>query len=166
VEYLEENYGENDLVALGVRGDESSFRLWFYRETFFMRDYGKLKVKAWAPLLRISESTLMKLIEQFKIPKNPVWRFGFSGECLCLAGAPLSKIAMVLRYFPDETRELLEIDDVINKNRRSGKPSAPLRVWQAGFKTLREFYEYVRKQQTLDVYMPYTGKACQGSCLL
>jgi len=166
--YLRENYGKGDLVTLGVRRSESKFRHGFYTETFFTRDYGKLKVKVWAPLLHIDEPTLMKLIERFKIPKNPVWRFGFSGECLCLAGSPLDNIAMVLRYFPEEARELLEVDDIINRNRRSGKPSAPLRVWQAGFRTLREFYEYIKKQQTLDIYMPmpYTGKACQGSCLL
>ena len=166
IKYIHENYSEGDLVVMGVRKSESRFRDKFYTATFFTRDYGSVKAKVWAPLLYVDEPTLVRLISQFKIPPNPVWRFGFSGECLCLAGSPLGNIALVLRYFPEEARELLEVDDIINRNRRSGKPSAPLRVWQAGFRTLREFYEYIVKQQTLDMYMPYTGKACQGSCLL
>ena len=165
--YLKENYREGDLVVLGVRRAESKFRFGFYTETFFTRSYGNgLKVKMWAPLLQVDDYTLEKLINHFKIPRNPVWRFGFSGECLCLAGTPLSTVAVILLHFPEETKELLEIDDIIQRNRKSGNPSAPLRVWQAGYKTLREFYEYIRKQRTLDVYMPYAGKACQGSCLL
>jgi hypothetical protein len=167
VEYLEENYRENDLVALGVRGPESRFRLGHYTSAFFIRNYnGHLKVMAWAPLWRATDELVERLIRHYNIPRNPIWKYGFSGECLCLAGAPLHEIAIILLHFPEETKELLEIDNIIQRNRKSGRPSAPFRVSQAGYKTLREFYEYIRKQRTLDVYMPYTGKACQGSCLL
>jgi 3'-phosphoadenosine 5'-phosphosulfate sulfotransferase (PAPS reductase)/FAD synthetase len=165
--YIHESYKEGDLVAMGVRKSESKFRDKFYTATFFERDYDGVKAKVWAPLLFIDEPTLEKLIERFGISKNPVWRFGFSGECLCLAGSPIYNIAMVLRYFPEERRMLLEIDDLINRNRRSGKPSAPLRLWQAGFKTLRNFYETaVKPQMTLDDFILPYGKACEGSCLL
>jgi len=167
VEYLEENYKENDLVALGVRGPESKFRLGRYTSAFFIRVYNKrLKVMAWAPLWKATSETVERLIRHYNIPRNPIWKYGFSGECLCLAGAPLHEIAIILLHFPEEAHELLEIDDIIQKNRKSGRPSAPFRVAQAGFSTLRSFYEHVRKQQTLDLYMPYAGKACQDSCLL
>jgi 3'-phosphoadenosine 5'-phosphosulfate sulfotransferase (PAPS reductase)/FAD synthetase len=164
--YLKENYHEGDIVVMGVRKSESRFRDKFYKSTFFERDYDGVKTRVWAPLLHIEEPVLAKLLKQFKIPHNPVWRFGFSGECLCLAGAPLHEVALILRYFPEERRTLLEIDDVINKNRKSGKPSAPFRLAQAGYKTLREFYEQaVKAQLTLDDFaMPY--KSCEGSCLL
>jgi len=166
IEYLEENYREGDIVALGVRGSESRFRLTKYTAAFFTRDYDKLKVLAWAPLWKVTDEVVERFIRRFNIPRNPVWRFGFSGECLCLAGSPLVNIALVLRYFPEEAQELLEIDRIINRNRRSGKPSAPLRVWQAGYQTLQEFYEQVVKPQTTldDFVMPY--KSCEGSCML
>ena len=167
IKYLEENYKENDLVVLGVRGPESKFRLGRYTSAFFIRVYNKrLKVMAWAPLWKATSETVERLIRHYNIPRNPIWKYGFSGECLCLAGAPLHEIAIILLHFPEETHELLEIGDIIQKNRKSGRPSAPFRVAQAGFPTLRSFYEHVRKQQTLDLYMPYAGKACQGSCLL
>jgi len=167
VDYLKKNYREGDLVALGVRGPESKFRLGRYTSAFFIRNYnGRLKVMAWAPLWRTTDEIVERLIRRFNIPRNPIWKYGFSGECLCLAGAPLHEIAIILLHFPEEAHELLEIDDIIQKNRKSGRLSAPFRVAQAGFPTLRSFYEHVRKQQTLDLYMPYTGKACQGSCLL
>jgi len=165
--YIRQEYREGDLIVMGVRKRESRFRDKFYTATFFIRDYDGVKARVWAPLLFVDEPTLARLIERHGIPKSPVWRFGFSGECLCLAGAPLHKVALILRHFPEERRMLLEIDDVIQRNRKSKTPSAPFRVAQAGFKTLKEFYQQVVKSQlTLDDFLPYEGKACQGSCML
>jgi 3'-phosphoadenosine 5'-phosphosulfate sulfotransferase (PAPS reductase)/FAD synthetase len=166
VEYLEENYREGDRVGLGVRGPESMFRLTKYTAAFFTRDYNKrLKVMAWAPLWRTTDEMVERLIRRFNIPRNPVWRFGFSGECLCLAGMPEHKVGLILRNFPEEAQQLLEVDDVIQKNRRSGNPSAPFRIWQAGFRTLREYYRYAVSQTQLDAFIfPYSS--CEGSCML
>jgi 3'-phosphoadenosine 5'-phosphosulfate sulfotransferase (PAPS reductase)/FAD synthetase len=165
--YLKENYREGDLIVMGVKKSDSGFRGKFYTATFFIRDYDGVKAQVWAPLLYVDEPTLVRLIEKFNIPKNPVWKLGFSGECLCLEGSPIHNIALVLRYFPEERKMLLEIDDAINRNRRSGTPSAPFRLAQAGFKTLREFYEQtVRAQLTLDDFILPYGKACEGSCML
>jgi 3'-phosphoadenosine 5'-phosphosulfate sulfotransferase (PAPS reductase)/FAD synthetase len=165
IRYIHQEYRKGDVVVIGVRRAESSFRAMSYTQVFFERDYGGIKALVWAPLLYVDESTLVKLIEQFRIPKNPVWRYGFSGECLCFAGMPLHRIALILRHFPEERRILLEIDDAINRNRRSGKPSAPFRLAQAGFPTLKKFYEQVVKSQlTLDDFVPY--KSCEGACML
>jgi len=165
-EYLKVNYKEGDMVVMGVRKNESRFRDKFYTATFFTRNYDGVEARVWAPLLYVKEPVLAKLLEQFKIPHNPVWKYGFSGECLCLAGAPVHEVALILRHFPEEREMLLEIDDAINKNRKSGRPSAPFRLAQAGYKTLREFYEQaVKAQLTLDDFvMPY--KSCEGSCIL
>jgi len=164
--YLKESYREGDLVVMGVRKNESKFRDKFYTRTFFERDYDGVKAKVWAPLLFVDEPTLMRLIERFNIPKNPVWKYGFSGECLCLAGSPIHNIALILRYFPEERNLLLEVDDVIQRNRRSNTPSAPFRLAQVGYKTLREFYQQVVKpQMTLDDFIvPY--KSCEDTCML
>ena len=164
--YLKKSYSEGDLVVMGVRKSESKFRDRFYTQTFFERDYDGVKAKVWAPLLHIEEPTLARLIERFSIPKSPVWRFGFSGECLCLAGSPVHNIVAILRYFPEERNMLLEIDDIINRNRKSGRSSAPFRLAQVGYASLREFYQQaVKAQLTLDDFaLPY--KSCEGSCML
>jgi 3'-phosphoadenosine 5'-phosphosulfate sulfotransferase (PAPS reductase)/FAD synthetase len=168
--YLDENYKEGDITVMGVRKGESMFRDKFYTQTFFTRDYGKgLKVNVWAPLLHVDSYILELLVKRFGIPRNPVWRIGFSGECLCLAGAPLHEIAIILHHFPEERDMLLDVDRVINKgcNRKSKRPSAPPDVYRAGFQTLEDFYvRVVKPQTTLDDFLPYTGKACQGSCML
>ena len=167
IKYIHQEYREGDLLVMGVRKSESKFRDKFYTQTFFERDYDGVKTKVWAPLLFIDEPMLVKLIEQFKIPRNPVWKYGFSGECLCLAGAPLHEVALLLRHFPEERDALLEIDKAIQRNRKSGRPSAPFRLAQAGYRTLEEFYKQVVKSQlTLDEFLPYAGKSCQGSCML
>jgi 3'-phosphoadenosine 5'-phosphosulfate sulfotransferase (PAPS reductase)/FAD synthetase len=166
VKYLKENYKKGDLIVIGVRKSESDYRYMFYNATFFVKDYDGVRAWVWAPLLYVDEPILVRLLERFNIPKNPVWRYGFSGECLCLAGAPEYEIGLILRNFPKEREALLEVDDIINRNRKSGKPSAPFRLAQRGYRTLREYYEAVVKLQvTLDNFIPYGG--CQGgSCML
>jgi 3'-phosphoadenosine 5'-phosphosulfate sulfotransferase (PAPS reductase)/FAD synthetase len=166
IKYVRENYSNGDLLVLGVRGPESLFRERFYTSTFIERKYGGVVTKVWLPLLHVDNNTLEKLVNMYGIPRNPVWRFGFSGECLCLAGAPPHEVAMIMRHFPEETRKLLAIDETINNNRRSGKPSAPFLIYKAGFKTLREFYNYVMSQTTLDQFIIPYGKSCVGSCML
>jgi 3'-phosphoadenosine 5'-phosphosulfate sulfotransferase (PAPS reductase)/FAD synthetase len=78
--YLKENYKEGDIIVMGVSKSESKFRDKFYTATFFERDYDGVKAKVWAPLLFVDEPTLLRLIKQFKIPENPVWKYGFSGS--------------------------------------------------------------------------------------
>jgi len=164
--YLRENYNAEDVVVVGVRKSESKFRDLYYNSTFFIRKYDNVEVKVWAPLLYVSNAVLNSLIERFGIPRSPIWKYGFSGECLCLAAAPIHEIAIVLRHFPEMRDTLLEIDDLINQKRRQ-RPSAPFRIAQAGYRTLREFYQKtVQSQLTLDEFLPYVGKACQGSCII
>jgi 3'-phosphoadenosine 5'-phosphosulfate sulfotransferase (PAPS reductase)/FAD synthetase len=152
--YICQECRRGDIIVMGVRKGESKFRNRFYTSMFFERDYDGVKALVWAPLLYVDEPAAERLVKQFGIPKNPVWRFGFSGECLCLAGSPVHNIALILRYFPEEREMLLEIDDAINRNRRSGKPSAPFRLAQAGYGSLREFYQRaVKAQLTLDNFI-------------
>jgi 3'-phosphoadenosine 5'-phosphosulfate sulfotransferase (PAPS reductase)/FAD synthetase len=167
IKYVNENYKDGDYIVIGVRKNESKFRDRFYTAVFFERNYDGIKTKVWAPLLFVNESTLVRLIERLGIPRNPIWGIlGFSGECLCLAGAPLHEIAVILRLFPEERKMLLEADRIIQQNRKSKRPAAPPSVYQAGFSTLTEFYEKaVKSQMTLDDFvMPY--KSCEGACML
>jgi len=167
VEYLRENYREGDVVVMGVRKSESRFRDKLYNATFFVRDYDGIKARVWAPLMFVNEPTLVRLISQFKIPPNPVWKYGFSGECLCLAGTSLHTLTLILKRFPEERKTLLEVDDAINNKQGRRRPSAPYAAWRAGYRTLREFYEQaVKPQMTLDDFILPYGKTCQDSCML
>jgi 3''-phosphoadenosine 5''-phosphosulfate sulfotransferase (PAPS reductase)/FAD synthetase and related enzymes len=151
IEYLNENYRSGDIVALGIRKHESKFREKLYNHVFTRHKYGgKVDVLLWLPLLQADDATVAKLIRQYNIPESPVWRkISFSGECLCLAGMPLHKMYLLVRYYPEEFQQLLEIDATINRNRRSGKLSAPFRLAQAGL-SLQEFYRRASKLSTLD----------------
>jgi Phosphoadenosine phosphosulfate reductase family. len=166
IEYLKENYRSGDIVVLGIRKHESKFREKLYNHVFTRHKYGgKVDVLLWLPLLHADDTTVTKLIRQYNIPESPVWhKISFSGECLCLAGMPLHKMYLLVRHYPEEFKLLLEIDKAINKNRRSGKPSAPFRLAQAGL-SLQEFYRRAVKLKTLDAYFDY-GKSCEGSCML
>jgi len=167
IKYLKENYKPNDIVTLGIRKWESRQRRKLYKKTFFIKDYNGIKALVWLPLLHVDDQTLEKLVVKFNIPRNPVWKFGFSGECLCLAGTPEMTIGIIFRNFPEETQELLEIDRIINKNRKSKKPSAPPSIFRKGFKTLEEYYNYAKLQTQLDMFIyPYGLKSCQGTCML
>ena len=154
VEYIREDYRRGDIVVLGIRKSESLFRDRYYNDTFLLRDYGGVKARVWLPLLRADRAMLERLVAAHGIPQNPVWRCGFSGDCLCLAVAPPRRVATILRSFPEEREMLLEIDDLINRNRRSGRPSAPFRLWHLGYRTLRDFWERAaRRQTTLDEFV-------------
>jgi len=165
MEYLEHNYRSNDLVVLGIRKSESRFREKLYRHIFTQHKYGnRINVLLWMPLLYADDAMVMQLIRRYNVPENPVWRkLGTSGECLCLAGAPVHVIVLIIRHYPEEFKQLLEIDKTISKNRRSTKPSAPFRLAQHNL-TLEELYRRINKLDTLDRYIP--GKSCEGSCML
>lgn len=166
VKYLQEHYKQGDLVVLAIRKRESKFREKLYNEVFVDHIYGnKVKVMLWMPLLHADDATVIKLIRRYNIPRNPVWdKIGFSGECLCMAGMPIHHIVLVMRHYPEEFRQLLEIDEMINRNRRSKKPSAPFRLAQAGL-TLEELHRRVSKLTALDAFIDY-GKSCEGTCML
>ena len=165
IEYLNENYRSGDIVALGIRKHESKFREKLYNHVFTRHKYGgKVDVLLWLPLLQADDATVAKLIRQYNIPESPVWRkISFSGECLCLAGMPLHTMYLLVRHYPDEFRRLLEIDEIINKNRKNGKRPAPFRLAQIGL-TLPEFYRRAVKLTTLDAFIDYDS--CEGSCML
>ena len=166
IEYLRQNYRTGDLVVLGIRKRESKFRERLDYKVFDNHLYGnKVAVQLWLPLLNADDKTVKELAEKLNIPRNPVWdKIGISGECLCLAGTPIHRIILIMRHYPEEFRQLLEIDREINKNRKSKEPSSPFRLAQHKL-TLEELYHRVSRLTLLDEYIDY-GKSCEGSCML
>jgi len=122
-----------------------------------------VKVKLWMPLLRMDDSVVMKLMKQYGIPESPVWRkIGFSGECLCLAGAPIYSIVLVAKHYPEEFQHLMQIDEIINRNRKSKERPSPFRLAQYGL-TLQDVQRRAATLVTLDDFI---YGSCEGSCML
>mgnify|MGYP001772498341 CR=1 FL=1 len=169
VKFLRQNYRFGDVVVLGVRGSESLFRLGFYEKVFDTRCYhsaiGDICVKAWYPVLRLGDEMIEKLIGKFKIPRNPVWRIGSSGECLCLAGTSYKKLVRIAVNYPDVIERLVKIDDIIQSNRtRSDEPSYPKPLEKEKF-TLRQWWEQFKKQQQITDYLSGTEYESCNACI-
>jgi 3'-phosphoadenosine 5'-phosphosulfate sulfotransferase (PAPS reductase)/FAD synthetase len=164
IQYLKSNYKENDIIVMGIRGSESLFRLINYDRVFTERCYDNLCVKAWYPILHLSDIEVDQLIRKFNIPINPVWKkVGISGDCLCLAGTTESKLIRIAIHYPDVMKKLIEIDKNVQLNRKSMKPSYPAPLYPKRL-TLTEWYEKINKQTTLDNYIDYGS--CQANCML
>ena len=88
---------------------------------------------------------------------NPVWRrIGVSGDCLCLAGTPEGSAV----HYPDVMRRLVEVDGLIQANRRSGEPSYPAPLVRRRL-TLSQWYARLSRQATIDEYMTeYSSCQC------
>jgi len=165
IQYLKNEYKVNDVVVMGIRGTESLFRLINYDKVFTERCYGELCVKAWYPILHLSDIEVDQLIRKFGIPENPVWRkVGISGDCLCLAGATEHKLVKIAIHYPDVMKKLVEIDKKVNENRKNKEPSYPGPLVKRKI-TLTEWYERFRKQTTLDDYINEYN-SCQLGCML
>jgi hypothetical protein len=119
-------------------------------------------VKAWYPVLRLGDELIEKLIEKFKIPRNPVWRIGSSGECLCLAGTSYKKLVRIAVNYSDVIERLVKIDDIIQSNRtRSEEPSYPKPLEKEKL-TLRQWWEQFRKQQPITDYLGSEYESCSA----
>jgi 3'-phosphoadenosine 5'-phosphosulfate sulfotransferase (PAPS reductase)/FAD synthetase len=164
--YLRQNYGDGDLLVLGVRRDESVFREREYNAIFTEKYYSDAKVnaKVWLPLLYVDDETLDKLIKKFGIPESPVWRkIGMSGECFCLAGSSKNNVIRAVKAYPELAERLIKIDDIIHKYRRKGE-SYPIFLKREKIR-LKAWLQDVMIRPTL-LEDKYVGKSCQGSCVL
>jgi 3'-phosphoadenosine 5'-phosphosulfate sulfotransferase (PAPS reductase)/FAD synthetase len=168
--YLKRNYKNGDIIAMGIRGDESDFRKRKYTGVFMEKYYegAKLVTKMWLPLLYVDDETIDKLIKQFGIPESPVWyAIGSSGECFCLAGSSKKTVARAVCAFPKLRMRLMRIDDIIHAHRRKGD-SYPIFLKDKR-ERLKEWLQKITCDQTLLDYLDYgkyEGKSCQGSCIL
>jgi len=165
IEYLRHNYRPNDIVVMGIRKGESLFRLTNYDRVFSKRCYGDLCVKAWYPILHLSDKDVENLIRKFGIPRNPVWdKIGMSGDCLCLAGTSESKLERIAVHYPNIMAKLVEIDKKVQANRKSKQPSYPAPLYHKKM-TLTEWYERFKKQQRIDIFLSQYD-SCQAGCML
>jgi 3'-phosphoadenosine 5'-phosphosulfate sulfotransferase (PAPS reductase)/FAD synthetase len=168
--YLKRNYRKGDIIAMGIRGPESTFRMKNYTTVFMEKYYKEAKVNAkiWLPLLYVDDETVDRLIKKFGIPESPVWyEIGSSGECFCLAGSSEKKAKRAVCAFPKLRIRLMRIDDIIHENRRNDEDSYPIFLKRKR-KRLKEWLQEIECEPASSDYLDhrYEGKSCQGSCIL
>jgi 3'-phosphoadenosine 5'-phosphosulfate sulfotransferase (PAPS reductase)/FAD synthetase len=146
---IREGYYQRTWV-LGIRISESRRRAKIWgsvrskRYPYLFRGYW---VEYYLPILDWTEEQVDRFIKERGIPHNPAWNFGWSFECLCLAGTTLRKVNEIIARAPKLAQWLAEKDREIQWHRRScpGYP-APLLNKKI---PLHEYIERKLKQQKL-----------------
>jgi 3'-phosphoadenosine 5'-phosphosulfate sulfotransferase (PAPS reductase)/FAD synthetase len=110
--------------VLGIRVSESvrRRRIWGShlgrkRYMYWFRGYW---VEYYLPILDWTENQVDEFIKERGIPPNPAWDFGWSFECLCLAGTTLRKLDEIIARAPKLAQWLAEKDREIQRFRQSG----------------------------------------------
>lgn len=149
----ERRQGLDPVWVMGIRRSESFRRTRLFTKERFVYRYGSVYVKIWLPILDWSEEGVKRFIEERGIPENPLWRLGFSFECLCMAGMTRKKLDEAIATFPRLYKWLAEKDKEIQQYRRRADPIYPAPLLDKKI----PLYEYVEKQlaSTLEKYLKH-----------
>jgi 3'-phosphoadenosine 5'-phosphosulfate sulfotransferase (PAPS reductase)/FAD synthetase len=154
---IREGYSQRTWV-LGIRAGESGRRAKIWgsasskRYPYWFRGY---RVEYYLPILDWGEAQVIKFIEERGIPRNPAWQFGWSFECLCMAGTTIRKLDEMIARAPELARWLAERDREVQATRRSGPAyTAPLVDRRV---TLHEYVERKLRQPKLTQYLEAGG---------
>jgi 3'-phosphoadenosine 5'-phosphosulfate sulfotransferase (PAPS reductase)/FAD synthetase len=152
---MKEGYTSRTWV-LGIRVNESSYRRKYWanalKQNRWLTSIGGYTVEYYLPIASWSEEQVDKFIRERKIPENPAWRYGFSFECLCLAGTPLSTLDRIIAEFPKLALWLAEKDKEVQASRRSKEPGYILALLPKRM-TLHEYIEKKLKQPRLTQFI-------------
>jgi 3'-phosphoadenosine 5'-phosphosulfate sulfotransferase (PAPS reductase)/FAD synthetase len=150
---IREGYHQRTWV-LGIRASESARRAKIWgsinskKYTYWFRGY---RVEYYLPILDWSEEQVESFIRERGIPRNPAWEFGWSFECLCLAGTTLKKLDEIIVKAPKLAQWLAEKDKEIQSCRWSG-PGYPAPLLDKRI-TLHEYVERKLRQPKLTQYI-------------
>jgi 3'-phosphoadenosine 5'-phosphosulfate sulfotransferase (PAPS reductase)/FAD synthetase len=150
---IKEGYSQRTWV-LGIRVSESRRRAKIWgsvrakRYTYWFRGY---RVEYYLPILDWSEWQVNRFIEERGIPRNPAWSFGWSFECLCMAGTTIRKLDEIIAKAPRLALWLAEKDKEVQAARRKG-PAYPAPLFDRRV-TLHEYVEKKLKQPKLTLYL-------------
>jgi len=143
------------VFVMGIRRSESPRRAKIYTSKWMVFDYGGLKLENYYPILDWTDKQVENFIRERGIPENPLWKLGFSFECLCLAGTSIRRLNRIIVEFPNLARWLADKDKEINEQRRSGKPGLVTPLYKARIREpLYKHVERILKQKTL---LDYAG---------
>ena len=140
------------VFVTGIRRDESFRRAQIYTAKRMMFDYGGVRLENYYPILNWSDEQVESFIRERGVPENPLWRLGFSFECICMAGTSVKQLNRVIAEFPRLAEFLAEMDREINQpqNRWSGTVGLPTPLYKAGVKKpLWQYIEEKLRQKTM-----------------
>lgn len=155
VREVREGYTSRTWV-LGIRVNESSYRRKHWanaiKQNRWLTLVGGYRVEYYLPIATWTDEQVDRFIEERGIPVNPAWRYGFSFECLCLAGTPLSTLNRIIAELPKLAQWLAEKDREVQASRRNGEPGYILALLDRKM-TLHEYIERKLGQPKLTQYM-------------
>ena len=142
---------------LGIRASESKRRekIWGSRSKRYTYWFQGYQVEYYLPILDWSEKQVESFIKKRGIPENPAWRFGWSFECLCMAGTTIKKLDEIIAEAPELAKWLAEKDGEVQVARRKG-PAYPAPLLGKKM-TLHEYVERKLKQPKLTQYLETGG---------
>jgi 3'-phosphoadenosine 5'-phosphosulfate sulfotransferase (PAPS reductase)/FAD synthetase len=153
VREIKEGYNSRTWV-LGIRINESSLRKKYWSEVLksnrILTTIGGYRVEYYLPIATWTEQQVERFIEEREIPVNEAWKYGWSMECLCLAGTPIKDLDKIIVYAPKLARWLAEKDKEVQASRK-GEPAYTLALLPKKI-TLYEYVEKKLKQPKLTQY--------------
>jgi len=152
-ERLEERV--NPVWVLGIRRSESQRREKLFAGTkeFNIRIMENgLVVAYWFPILDWTDKQVEEFIRQENIPPNPLWKLGFSFECLCMAGTSLNTLIKMIHTYPKLAEWLAEKDREVQKFRQRKDPSYPTPLLEKRM-SLHTFIESELKKKKISDFM-------------
>jgi len=153
--FLEDEYkrGLRPTWVLGIRKSESRRRekIYKYGERYHYR-YGRHYVEIWLPILNYSKHDVEEVIRKYNPPRNPLWKVGFSLECICLAGTSIGQLNRLIREFPSLAKYLAEMDEEVQRNRRRKEPFRPHPLQNIRM-PLHEYIRMKLREKTLEDYI-------------
>jgi 3'-phosphoadenosine 5'-phosphosulfate sulfotransferase (PAPS reductase)/FAD synthetase len=155
VREVREGYTRRTWV-LGIRVNESTIRKRLWAEAAKTNRIptliGGYRVEYYLPIASWDERQVDRFIEEKGIPRNEAWKFGWSMECLCLAGTPLRDINRIIAYAPKLAEWLAQKDREVQKEKRDGRPAYVLALLDKRI-TLHEYIEKKLRQPKLTQYV-------------
>jgi 3'-phosphoadenosine 5'-phosphosulfate sulfotransferase (PAPS reductase)/FAD synthetase len=154
VREVKEGYTRRTWVV-GIRVNESTFRkrLWAKatKSNRLITTVGGYRVEYYLPIATWTEQQVDRFIKERGIPENPAWKFGWSFECLCMAGTPLASLDKIIVYAPKLAMWLAERDREVQASRREGP--AYIAALLDKRMTLHEYIEKKLRQPKLTTWL-------------
>jgi 3'-phosphoadenosine 5'-phosphosulfate sulfotransferase (PAPS reductase)/FAD synthetase len=116
----ERREGLQAVWVTGIRRAESQRRCEAYHSSRNIIKVGGTYVEYYHPILDWTDGQVEAFIRENGIPENPLWRLGFSFECLCMAGMSISRLDKMIEEMPELARWLAEKDKEVQEARRKG----------------------------------------------
>jgi len=102
----------------------------------------------WHPILHWTGNQVRRYLAENKVPVNPAWALGWSGECPCMAGMSRRQLDTLIYRYPEIAEKLAQMDIQVQAVRRRPRPSYPTPLIEVRKKQKRwvSLHEYVREK--------------------